>query len=73
MHFIHTFKGVNNTLFILNVEGLLETVSIASMIVHRFIYLFNSISEICLAEVFLIYRKIDNKWSQQILFELPES
>ena len=73
MHFIHTFKGVNNTLIILNVEGLLETVSIASMIVHRFIYLFNSISEIWFAEVFLIYRKIDDKWSQQILFELPES
>ena len=81
MHFIHTFKGVNHTLLLLHVEDLLEMFYIKYIIFCRLIHLFNStinlstgiVSEMYLAEVFLIYRKIDDKWSQQILFELPES
>ena len=79
MHFIHTFKGVNHTLLLLHVEVLLETISVTYIIFYGLIHLcnstiFNQISVNCLAQVFLIYRiEIDDKWSQQILSELPES
>ena len=69
MHFIHTFKGVNHTLLLLHVEVLLETISVTYIIFYGLIHLCNStinlttgiVSIICLAEVFLIHRKIDDK------------